>query len=169
MQREPKKSDTLEVRLAHEAKQAFMAKAAIEGQSASEVVRSLVAHYLAESIPSADRSSTKLENLKLVGLGTVAQLTLSLVGYGLAACFLMLGASKPFIPSQVGVWKIPDPSDPLTFSIGRLSAPGAQELVGWWIIPISLSLTLLTGYVSWRLGSAGIRTIRQYRTRQTSQ
>jgi hypothetical protein len=162
MQREPKKSDTLEVRLAHETKQALMAKAANEGQSASEVVRSLVAHYLAVSSSSAVRSSR-------VGLGTVAQLTLSLVGYGLAACFLALAASKPLVPSEVGVWKIPDPFDPLTFSVGRVSAPGAQELVGWWIIPISLILTLLTGYVSWRVGSAGIRTIQQYRARQTSQ
>jgi len=62
MRREPKKSDTLEVRLAHEAKQAFMAKAADEGQSASEVVRNLVAHYLDASTASAVRAS-KPENL----------------------------------------------------------------------------------------------------------
>jgi len=165
MQREPKKSETLEVRLAHEAKQAFMAKAANEGQSASEVVRSLVVHYLAASSCPADQSSTQPVNLKRVDLAIVAQLAVSLVGYGLAAGFLMLAASKPFIPSQVGVWKIPDPSDPLTFSVGRLSAPGAQELLGWWIIPISLILTLITGYVSWRVGAPGIRVLRQYRTR----
>lgn len=168
MEREPKKSDTLEVRLAHEAKQAFMANAD-EGQSASEVVRSLVADYLAGSSCSADRSSTQAGNPQRVGLRTVAQLALSLVGYGLAAGFLMLAGSKPFIPSQVGVWKIPDPSDPLTFSVGRLSAPGAQELVGWWIIPISLILALLTGYVSWRVGSVGLRTIRRHLTWQPSQ
>ena len=168
MQREPKKSETLEVRLAHEAKQAFMAKTANEGRSASEVVRILVARYLAASSSSAVGSSTKSGDPERVGLGTVAQLSLSLVGYGLAACFLMLAASKPLIPSEVGVWKISDPSDPLTFSVGRLSAPGAQELVGWWLIPISLIRALLTGYVSWRVGSAGIRTLRHYRTRQTS-
>src|SRR3954470_6752839 len=43
--RSPKKSETLEVRLTHETKQAFMSKAAVEGRSASEIVRDLVANY----------------------------------------------------------------------------------------------------------------------------
>src|SRR5947208_44088 len=44
--RPPKKSDTLEVRVPHEVKDALMRKARAEGRSASDVVRSFIADYL---------------------------------------------------------------------------------------------------------------------------
>jgi len=43
--RKPKKSETLEIRLSHEAKQAFMSNAATEGRSASAIIRDFVAQY----------------------------------------------------------------------------------------------------------------------------
>jgi Ca2+-binding EF-hand superfamily protein len=46
--REPKKSETLEVRLPHEVKVALMSKAQGEGRSASEVIRNSIDAYLAE-------------------------------------------------------------------------------------------------------------------------
>lgn len=55
MAREPKKSEMLEIRLTHEAKQAFMARAANEGRSASAIVRDFVGTYPAAT--KADRSS----------------------------------------------------------------------------------------------------------------
>lgn len=42
MPRPPKKSETLEIRLSHEDKQAFMARCRAEGVTASEVLRSLI-------------------------------------------------------------------------------------------------------------------------------
>ena len=45
--REPKKSETFEVRLSHDAKRALMEKARIEGRSASEVIRESIDSYLA--------------------------------------------------------------------------------------------------------------------------
>ncbi len=45
----PKKSDTLEVRLPHETKRAFMARCRSEGRSASEIVRGFIDAYLATS------------------------------------------------------------------------------------------------------------------------
>lgn len=47
--REPKKSETLEVRLPHEVKTALMCKASAEGRSASEVVRESIGAYLADT------------------------------------------------------------------------------------------------------------------------
>jgi hypothetical protein len=44
--RSPKKSETLEVRIPHEVKDALMRKAHAEGRSASEVVRKLIDSYL---------------------------------------------------------------------------------------------------------------------------
>ena len=46
--REPKKSETVEVRLSHEVKRALMDKARTEGRSASEVIRASIDTYLAE-------------------------------------------------------------------------------------------------------------------------
>lgn len=43
----PKKSESLEIRLSHEVKRAFMAKAIEEGRSASEVLRTSIDRYLA--------------------------------------------------------------------------------------------------------------------------
>lgn len=45
-QRPPKKSETLEVRVPHEVKDALMRKAHAEGRSASDVVRTCIADYL---------------------------------------------------------------------------------------------------------------------------
>jgi hypothetical protein len=46
--REPKKSETFEVRLSYEAKRALIEKARAEGRSASEVIRASIDRYLAE-------------------------------------------------------------------------------------------------------------------------
>lgn len=49
MARQLKKSDTIEVRLSHDLKRAFMAKASDEGRSASDVMRDSIAGYLDRS------------------------------------------------------------------------------------------------------------------------
>ena len=46
--RPPKKSEVLEVRIAHDAKQALMRKAQAEGRSASAVIRECIARYVAD-------------------------------------------------------------------------------------------------------------------------
>jgi predicted transcriptional regulator len=46
--REPKKSETFEIRLSHDAKRALIEKARTEGRSASEVIRASIDTYLAE-------------------------------------------------------------------------------------------------------------------------
>lgn len=47
--RQPKKTETLEIRLSHEEKQAFMARCRTEGLTASEAVRSLIAGRVSRS------------------------------------------------------------------------------------------------------------------------
>ena len=48
----PKKSETLEVRLPHETKAAFMARCRHDGQTASEAVRGFIETELAADVPS---------------------------------------------------------------------------------------------------------------------
>ena len=45
-ERRSKKSESIEIRLTHDDKQAFMSKAAVEGCSASEIVRRSITNYL---------------------------------------------------------------------------------------------------------------------------
>ena len=57
-ERPPKKSDTLEVRLPHETKQAFMARCRQDGRSASEVIRDFIDGYVARPSTLPERRKT---------------------------------------------------------------------------------------------------------------
>ena len=53
--RPPKKSESLEIRIPHEAKQAFMARCQREGRSASEALRSYIDREIAPPAPKRGR------------------------------------------------------------------------------------------------------------------
>jgi len=78
--RPPKKSDTLEVRVPHEVKNALMSKARAEGRSASDVIRSSIDAYL------ADRSKEKPSMLVIAWkpLAVAGTAALAIVWAGLA-------------------------------------------------------------------------------------
>ncbi len=69
-ERPPKKSETLEVRLPHAAKQAFMARCREDGRSASEVIREFIDGYLTRPSPRPERR--KMSNLFQPALLTAA-------------------------------------------------------------------------------------------------
>ena len=75
-----KKSESIEVRLTHEAKQAFMTKAAVEGSSASEIVRRSIADYLHRR----SNEHRLLEHWKLVAVCAVAAMVF---GFAYSAAF----------------------------------------------------------------------------------
>ena len=71
-------------------------------------------------------------------LGFVAFL-FSIIGYGLGLSLISCSLLKPFFPNNIGLW---------VSSHGiELAAPNASdlgpELVGWWIIPMSLFVGVL--------------------------
>lgn len=104
--------------------------------------------------------------LSLAGFGAFI---VTVVGYATAAVFAYAALAKPFMPHRVGLWKVPDPSDPFSFSWGVVDRPDARELLGWWIIPIGLALAsafffLTQRFVMWvvrrlRASSTGIATM----------
>ena len=71
--REPKKSETIEVRLPHKVKSALMNKARAEGMSASEVIRQSIDSYLAQQ-PKEARSMlfAMWKPAALIGAGSLA-------------------------------------------------------------------------------------------------
>ncbi len=78
----PKKSETLEVRLPHTVKKAFMARARSRGQTASALLREFIESYLAETDPRKEnrRMFRKLTKPAAIGsLTAVGVATLHLV------------------------------------------------------------------------------------------
>ena len=77
--RPPKKSETLEVRLPHEVKDALMRKAQGEGRSASDVVRQSIDSYLAAR-PKEARNMLVTTLWKPVALGGAAAIAIAWSG-----------------------------------------------------------------------------------------
>lgn len=105
----------------------------------------------------------------LRGIGRLASLSLygafaglvSFSGYALAASFLLTAAVKPFWREHAGLWRVPDPKDDYSFSLGVNSAPNGQELLGWWIIPIGVTVGVVLGWLTWRFGLFSVRLMRR--------
>lgn len=84
-----------------------------------------------------------------------------LLGYGMGVGFLFSAMMKPFFPDLVGAWV-----GEHGFTIGMTDAPGRQEVLGWWIIPIglvvgSLLVVATTRFLRWTLRFAARRPILQ--------
>lgn len=75
--RSPKKTDTLEVRLSHAAKQAFMARARERGRTASAVLREFVDSYVAEA-PATETKPMITRYLKPAAATSIAASALAL-------------------------------------------------------------------------------------------
>lgn len=70
--RPPKKSESLEIRIPYEAKQAFMARCQRDGRSASEALRSFIDAEIAPARPAARRSRLLVGVLIAAAVGAVA-------------------------------------------------------------------------------------------------
>jgi hypothetical protein len=129
--------------------------------SPREVARLNVTERVASAL-EADRSALSV----LRATGRLASLSLfgflsflvSLTGYLLAAGFLVTALVKPFAPNRAGLWRLADPKDAFSFSLGVSNhPPPAQELLGWWIIPIGLVTGVVLAYLTWRFGVFSVR------------
>jgi hypothetical protein len=72
---------------------------------------------------------------------SLAWLTVGTTGvllYMFAVAFLIVAVMKPILPSQVGMWMGPD-GGVTNFGVMSDHPRGTPELLGWWIIPISLA------------------------------
>lgn len=89
-------------------------------------------------------------------------LLIGCAGYLVAALALACAAFKPFIPGRIGLWRIPTPDGDTHIQLGRVvePAPGAQELLGAWIIPIGIIVGLGALILTTRFLSSRIRQLR---------
>ena len=105
----------------------------------------------------------------LRGVGRLARLSVygafaglvSFTGYVLAAGFLITAISKLISRTRAGLWRIPAGPGDYHYVLGVTNAPLGQELLGWWIVPISLMLTMVLGWLTWRFGLLSVRILRR--------
>jgi uncharacterized membrane protein len=67
----------------------------------------------------------------------------SIVGYSLGVIFFLLALFKPFHPHTAGLWVWEDPAQGLVYSARMgfgVPPAGANEILGWSIIPLGLVL-----------------------------
>ena len=82
---------------------------------------------------------------------------LGVVGYATGFSLMLSAIAKVISPHEVGAWLHGG-----SFSIGTTSDPGAREILGWWLVPLGLSVGALvvfgtTRLLRWTLRFARIR------------
>jgi uncharacterized membrane protein len=84
---------------------------------------------------------------------------IALIGYATGFSFLLLALIKPFFPRNTGLWVGPDQFN-FSFRMGATMtnpASPVHEVLGWWLIPVSLvigslSLALTTKLLQFLMG-----------------
>jgi len=85
----------------------------------------------------------------------------SVVGYVLAGSLLLVAVVKPFAPERAGLWRLD--SDSFSLHLGFGPPPVAEELLGWWIVPLGLLAGAGLFWVTLQMGVRAIRGFREQR------
>jgi hypothetical protein len=126
----------------------------------------LAAQYVTQSaLIGAERSRAPWTLLR--GLAHVAGVSLAgfsalvgcVVGYALAACFVLAALRKPMAPDRVGLWQLGPDSFSLVLGFG--ARPAGVELLGWWIVPIGLVAGAFGFWITTQLGRWCVRRLRR--------
>jgi HAAS domain-containing protein len=88
-------------------------------------------------------------------------LLVSLMGYALAAAFLISAIAKPFNPQRVGLWRLDDPEASWSLHLGFREAPHGTEVLGWWMVPLGLLVGSGVFLVTVRYGLRSLGTLRR--------
>lgn len=113
----------------------------------------------------ADRSPWRVLRAvaRLAGLSVYGLFAFSacFIGYVMSAGFVVTAVSKLVSRTNAGLWRIPKGADGYTYVMGVTNHPGAEELLGWWIVPLGLLLAVVLGWASWRFGLFSVRRMRR--------
>lgn len=105
-----------------------------------EYLHALLAdQYLADGTASYNPATITrgLAHALRAGAGQVGSAFAFALGYALIAIFAAMALLKPVWGEHVGLLRYPDGS--MTFGIAS-DATGAEELLGWWTVPLGLAL-----------------------------
>ena len=96
--------------------------------------------------PSLNRSLRHPGVLHTLGVALASALA-----YGFASCWLYTAIVKPFHPSQVGLWLLPDAGGDISLSLGSHGANTVgRDLLGWGILPLGLVIGGSVAAMMWR-------------------
>ena len=104
------------------------------------------------------RILARIGTLARVSLGGFWAFLVSLTGYALAASWLLVAVVKPFLPSDVGLWRRGGETFSLTLGLMN-HRPAGAELMGWWIVPVGLLVGPLLAFATWRYGRWSLRRL----------
>ena len=83
-------------------------------------------------------------------------------GYATAAAFLLTAVVKPFNWNRTGLWRLANGENNYSWMLGVTDNPrSGEELLGVWIIPVSIAAALLIGWLTWRFGIFSARYMRR--------
>jgi len=87
----------------------------------------------------------------------------SLLGYFVAAALVYSALLKPIHPRTAGLWMIPDGADyEISLRLGFGAVPaGSRDLLGWWIVPIGLTVGIGLFLLTSQCGLWCIRWLRR--------
>lgn len=136
----------------------------------------LAAQYLAENLVQRARRTRSpwlvlhtVARWATLSIGGVFALAGLLIGYALAACLAICVLTKPIHPDTVGLWRFTDGND-VSFSLhlglgagAGTPPPNATELLGWWIIPLGLTLGVALCWITSRVGLWSLHLFRPRR------
>ena len=125
--------------------------------------------YLAESLMAKAETSRSpwlvmltLSRLAIKSVWALAAFLVSFFGYGASVAFLVCAIAKPFYPDHVGFWW--DTTNHIPTGLGFIwPAPSDRELLGWWMIPLSLVIAPVLFVATTRFARWNIRGIRRSR------
>ncbi|HEY2750345.1 HAAS signaling domain-containing protein [Phenylobacterium sp.] len=133
--------------------------------SPREVARLNLTERVAAEVDEDRSPLTVLRGVgRLAGLSMYGAFTglVCFVGYATAAAFLITAVVKPFAWRHTGLWRIPNAENSYSWMLGVTDNPRhGQELLGGWIIPISLAAGLILGWLTWRFGLFSVRRMRR--------
>jgi hypothetical protein len=74
----------------------------------------------------------------------------------------LASADKLLFPSRTGLWWLPGDWNSLTLRTSGSPLPGAQELLGWWLIPAAIFAGWILRYLIDRIAHWWLRYCRQH-------
>ena len=73
--------------------------------------------------------------------------SMGLFGFGTATFLIIAGLAKLFIPDSVGVWSV-EHGNSVIISFSEHTYPNSEELLGYWLIPITIGLGIGAAYLT---------------------
>lgn len=112
-----------------------------------------------------------LQGLRHAGRSRAGRFTVTVLyvfGYVNVVSLWRAAIEKVLVPSRAGLWYTPGDLWSLSLGWGGHAAPGARELLGWWLVPAAVIAGWIVKYLTDRAATWWIRRYRRSAETETS-